>query len=725
VRAPVEEPDGRIMDLDRRDFLRVPAGMLIAPAASAAAAAAGTLAQSYGSVAPRTSFRDRWSDLPGYPFGHEAHPTFHRLRASLDALHSRCEQPIVLREARPLRVEVKLLCHGEAGRTLLTLGIKSSTHGQWAFSIGAAPTRSQPYAPTGRQIVVNAADPWTERVSASGLTDPDFHTFTLVIADRSGPVRLYCDGQRLLDLSRGISDDQRRRVAEDQRSRHGSIQQLVPETPGSGDYLFIESRHPGQVIDLDRLEVSQDPPRTSRRTLPVLRDLDWETSDFRLVENPLARFERNPILKASDVPDPTGRGMGADHIGVIKDDGGFHMYFNAPIPPREPTANSAYAVFHAFSKDGLDWEVSPRSPVLEPGGPGEWDEGSLGQRGILKENGLFRMWYGGYASLLRQGRAGYAESRDGIRWTKPKLGLHTFGGRPTNIVLPLQEGLLCNEYELPQSVVHADEAPASRRYSMFLHTQGAHGFIVDVATSRDGRRWVRRAHNARTHGFGEEPRPNELHPAAVVLHEPDYYWACVGHHSSEGRQLRLVGWTVEPEERENVGFGLWRSQRPQLHPAAAWEREAPRVGTFIEVGDEWWVYYSSSGNVGLARVGRHRAFGFELLPGRESGQLTSIGFRASAGEWPTRRFVVNASGLGRGAAIRGELVDGRTGKVVPGFSLADSADLSADGYRLPLRWKSARPLPAAEALRVRLRVERGAGNPQVHGLYLVPLASAS
>ncbi len=705
--------------MDRRDFFKTPAGLLLA-LGSAGAAPADRQAQSYGSAPPRAAFRAGWSDVPAYPFGHEPHPTFHRLRASLDALYSRCEQPITLRDARPLRIEVKLLCHGEAGRTLFTLGVKSASHGEWAFSIGAAPTRAQPYAPTGQQIVVNAADPWNERVSVSGLTDADWHTFTLVLADRSGPARVYCDGRRLLELSRGISDDERRRVAQDQRSRHGSIQQLVPDTPGSGDYLFIESRHPGQVIDVDRIEVFQEAPRTSRPALPVLRELDWEAEDLRLVENPLARFEGNPVLRASDVPDPTGRAMGADHIGVVKVDGGFHMYFNAPVEGAA-TGIVAYAVFHAFSKNGMDWEVDPRSPVLGPGAPGEWDEGSLGQRGILEENGRFRMWYGGYVSRLRQGRAGYAESRDGIRWTKPKLGLHTFGGRPTNIVLPLQTGLLSNEYELPQSVVRADEAPASRRYTMFLHTQGPHGFIVDVATSADGYRWTRRAHNSRSHAFGEEPRPNELHPAAVVLHEPHHYWACVGHHSSNGRELRFVGWSVEPEETENVGFGLWRSQRPQLHPPAPWEREPPRVGTFIKVGDEWWIYYSSQGDVGLARVGRHRMFGFELLPGRDSGLLTSVGFRAPEGDWRARRFVVNASGLARGAVIRGELVDCRSGQVVPGFSLAESSELSADGYGLPLGWKSGRPLPGAESLRVRLRVERGGGNPQVHGIYLVPL----
>ena len=91
----------------------------------------------------------------------------------------------------------------------------------------------------------------------------------------------------------------------------------------------------------------------------------------------------------------------------------------------------------------------------------------------------------------------YAESSDGIRWSKPDLGLVRFGGRQTNICFSLQPGLNSNEYELPVEVIRDEAAPPERRYLMFLHTQGPHGFIVDVATSPDGRRFVRAPHNAR------------------------------------------------------------------------------------------------------------------------------------------------------------------------------------------------------------------------------------
>src|SRR5207247_7310408 len=104
-----------------------------------------------------------------------------------------------------------------------------------------------------------------------------------------------------------------------------------------------------------------------------------------------------------------------------------------------------------------------------------------------KEGAIYRMWYGGYVARLQQGRAGYAESKDGIHWIKPPLGLFPFAGQQTNICFPLQPGFNSNEYELPVDLVRDEQAAQERRYVMFLHTQGRHVFIVVVATSADGK----------------------------------------------------------------------------------------------------------------------------------------------------------------------------------------------------------------------------------------------
>jgi len=57
------------------------------------------------------------------------------------------------------------------------------------------------------------------------------------------------------------------------------------------------------------------------------------------------------------------------------------------------------------------------------------------------------------------------------------------------------------------------------------------------------------------------------------------------------------------------------------------------VGSVVEVGDTWRIYYSCQGSVGLATIGRHRLYGLEILPGRKSGEITSIALEPANGGW--------------------------------------------------------------------------------------------
>ena len=679
--------------------------------------------QSYGTAGGRRSFAIRWTDSEIHRFEHRDFPHFHRLRTNLDTRYSRCRQSIPRLQAGPLFLRLKLLCTGEAGRTLFTLGLKSRALGNWAFSLGACPTHGISFGIKGWQILVNAADPWRERTRVPGLDHRDWHTWVLVIPDAAGPARIYCDGRYLMDLKQPITAAQRDKIAREQNGRHGSIQQLVPETPGEGDYAFLESRHPGQELDIDGFELSTRAPATARTSLPVLLDLDWELRGTRMVENPLTRFAGNPVLDKAAIPDPSGRGSGGFNAEVIRDGEGFRMYFNGVNRMSQAIGRVTFGLYHAASGNGTDWKVTPATPVLSPGAPGAWDAGSLGQAGVLKDGHRFRMWYGGYVDRLQQGRAGYAESADGVHWRKPELGLVRFGGQQTNICFSLQPGLNSNEYELPVEVIRDEAAPPERRYLMFLHTQGPQGFIVDVATSPDGRRFVRAPHNARHYAFDEVPRNSTLHGAAVVLKEDSYWWAFVGHHEAGGGgyRMRFTGWATEPEEKDNIGFGLWDSRGIQLEPnGQPWEQGEPRVSSFLEVGKEWWIYYSSGGSIGLARVGRHRLYGLELEAGRQMGQITSLVLSPPQRGWRRQRLTVNVSGLSGGGRLQAELLDGVGRVPLEGFTLAQSVPVEQDGYEVPLRWEpGGAQLPETpEPLRVRLRMTRGGGHTQLHGLYV-------
>jgi hypothetical protein len=71
----------------------------------------------------------------------------------------------------------------------------------------------------------------------------------------------------------------------------------------------------------------------------------------------------------------------------------------------------------ARSRDGIQWEKLRSSPVLEVGGPGEFDENGLGEPAVWEWRGFYWMLYTGRAADEVR-RLGMARSSDGVHWTK-------------------------------------------------------------------------------------------------------------------------------------------------------------------------------------------------------------------------------------------------------------------------------------------------------------------
>lgn len=352
----------------------------------------------------------------------------------------------------------------------------------------------------------------------------------------------------------------------------------------------------------------------------------------------------------------------------------------------------------------------------------------MGQIAVMKEAGIYRIWYGGYQARSQQGRAGYAESRDGVHWTKPNLGWVTYGGKPSNISLSLQPDLHSNEYELPCCVARDEEGPPDRRYVMFLHPQGPHCFIADVATSPDGKRFTRVHDNSRHFAFDQTPRNTTLHGAAIVLREPNHWWAFAGQcePGEGGYRFRFTGWVVEPGDKEDISFGLWRSLRTHLQEdLQPWEEDKDQtsglptmIASALVVGDEWWVYYVCNNNVWLARLGGDRMYGLSLQPGAEHGQVTTLALEPPPTGWGPYHLTLNATGFGVDSKIEAELVDVVSNTVIDGVGLRESVAVESDGFEIPLQWRvEGRALPSTrQPLRVRFWLTRGSGNPQVHAV---------
>lgn len=144
--------------------------------------------------------------------------------------------------------------------------------------------------------------------------------------------------------------------------------------------------------------------RTLRAPYQTFTGLAFEGADGRF-----EKWRRVPVLERTH-EEPHIRG--APYIVPHGDR--LRLWYTSSSQWTELDGQLHYHVLirHAVSDDGISWTVDPHV-CLEPG-PGEY---ALGRPSVIMEGGLYRMWYS-IRKFEHPYAIGYAESRDGIRWTR-------------------------------------------------------------------------------------------------------------------------------------------------------------------------------------------------------------------------------------------------------------------------------------------------------------------
>ena len=118
-----------------------------------------------------------------------------------------------------------------------------------------------------------------------------------------------------------------------------------------------------------------------------------------------------------------------------------------------------------------------------------WEGNNCGYVTVFQDGDLYRMYYRGRQLEWTSGKVTfprgevycYAESRDGVRWTKPNLGLVEFdGSTENNIIL---SGLGCHNFS-----PFIDTNPECKPDAKYKALGGGKGGLI-VFTSADGIRW--------------------------------------------------------------------------------------------------------------------------------------------------------------------------------------------------------------------------------------------
>lgn len=269
-------------------------------------------------------------------------------------------------------------------------------------------------------------------------------------------------------------------------------------------------------------------------------------------------------------------------------------------------------------------EKHPGNPVVPPGPEGSVDSVRAQFYGsVIREGAKFRMWYSAIADTHTVGtastsaRLAYAESDDGIHWTKPELGLTEFAGNRRNNLLGFTDGLDFSRVEpLACFVLHEPDDPdPARRYKMAVYgryhpTPAAPRYpgvpadnvpsTIYPFFSADGLTWKLAVPPPKGTTFDETEAPIRVrnnfelgglykfdgiyHVAGQAL-SPDVF----AHDGSLVRRTMVTHWSadfVTWSQDKSLAFQRWgyRGPRESLQeahePAATWNRGNVLIGLY-------------------------------------------------------------------------------------------------------------------------------------------------
>lgn len=137
------------------------------------------------------------------------------------------------------------------------------------------------------------------------------------------------------------------------------------------------------------------------------------------------------------------------------------------------------------------------NPILARGQPGTPDaQGVQFYGSILRDGERYRMWYVAFdddtpnRQPSTRWRAAYAESTDGVHWSRPHLGLVDYRGNKNNNLLDM--GGQAWGFVNLKVIRDEDEADPNRRYKMTTHVYYRHTRRLGTLLtwfSQDGFRW--------------------------------------------------------------------------------------------------------------------------------------------------------------------------------------------------------------------------------------------
>jgi predicted GH43/DUF377 family glycosyl hydrolase len=187
------------------------------------------------------------------------------------------------------------------------------------------------------------------------------------------------------------------------------------------------------------------------------------------VNNNWIDYQYNPLLSSSN---QFFDEFGVAQPQIVISDGIYRMYYVGVA-----AAASKY-VLYAESNDGLNWYKPISNPILYPGNYGTWDSWAVHPGAVFKDDdGIYKMYYCGFADQYSQWHIGLATSSDGINWEKRSQ--------------PILNGTSGWEYQIgASSIIKKDGV-----YYLYYYGRSLPNYSIAVATSSDGINFTKHTSN--------------------------------------------------------------------------------------------------------------------------------------------------------------------------------------------------------------------------------------
>lgn len=294
-------------------------------------------------------------------------------------------------------------------------------------------------------------------------------------------------------------------------------------------------------------------------------------------------------------------------------------------------AHAEEQTFFAFDDVNLAWQHNlkltlvpvtkhPENPVLRSGPPGSPDAGHAILYGtVMKTGDTFRMWYLGMVEKeIVKGQAPgwwrpmcYAESKDGVHWTKPELGLVEFNGSKKNNICLIESEVhsMTRVNDFLSVLYEPNEPDPNKRYKCAYI---AHMPFDEVKSGRS------------------KIGPNEKRWGATITatSADGLTWKCVGDRPANagGERFEVSGL---------YRFGDFYYTTGQLLSPWAWRADGSDVGRVtMAYRSPDFVHWSQAKALSLARAG-------QLAEPPVKGQQGHMG----AGIWNRGNVLVGLNGM--------------------------------------------------------------------------------